>query len=470
MTELPFDLLLDVEFFDLINNNQFNSSNIIRHGMLNLDQLNGMVLDLQHNDYNRYLHDSDPDINFFHDSNTLEDTDSIYIYDDQFKNLSELNASNFTIMSYKISSLPKNFDYLADVMLSDTSLDIVGLCETRLSPDIDQLYELDGYSLYANDRSRNGGGVALYVSNRSDGHFARKDLTYMRDAIETVAVEIPGATRDSVVLMVYRKPSGDLNEFIGVMNDIMDTLSRENKHNYILGDFNINLLNHDSDIVLNFISLMYSFNFRCAVNKPTRSAGQTATLIDHIWSNNSTSNIKNLIIYSNISDHFPIVSYFKENDKSKISSPHSEYYTRCFTQNNINRFLTSLDNVSWDLVFQAQDAQVAYTNFISIYKPLFELNFPLELKKTRSKKNKPYVNEYIQTLIKEKNRLQRKHSRYPLTYDKEYKRIRNLVTKEIKKSKSKFYRDEFQECSGNTKKTWNKINSVLNNDKTINKY
>ena len=221
---LPFYLLPNLDFFDLINNNQFNNNDINRHSMFTLDQLNDMKFDLGLNDHNRYLNDNDPDLNFLNNLDPIEVNNATYIYDDQLQNLSELNSSNFSVMTYNISSLPKNFDYLADVILHNSNLDIVGLCETRLSPDIDQLYGLKDYSLYANDRSRNGGGVALYVSNKNVGHFARDDLTYMHESIETVAIEIPGSTKNSVVLMVYRKPSGDFNQFLSVMSDILDKM------------------------------------------------------------------------------------------------------------------------------------------------------------------------------------------------------------------------------------------------------
>ena len=60
---------------------------------------------------------------------------------------------------------------------------------------------------------------------------------------------------------------------------------------YLMGDFNINLLNVDKHIPSSqFLETMYSYGYCPIINKPTRIQGYAATLIDHIYTNYYNSN------------------------------------------------------------------------------------------------------------------------------------------------------------------------------------
>ena len=51
-------------------------------------------------------------------------------------------------------------------------------------------------------------------------------------------------------------------------------------------DFNINILRYNHNLIsLQFVSLMYEYNFRPVILRTTRVTSQSATLIDHIWVN-----------------------------------------------------------------------------------------------------------------------------------------------------------------------------------------
>ena len=55
---------------------------------------------------------------------------------------------------------------------------------------------------------------------------------------------------------------------------------------------------------------MDCYNFYAAINKPTRITSHSATLIDHIWTNNFENYKSSGIIYTSISDPFPVVTTF----------------------------------------------------------------------------------------------------------------------------------------------------------------
>ena len=60
-------------------------------------------------------------------------------------------------------------------------------------------------------------------------------------------------------------------------------------------------------------------------------------------------------------------------------------------------------NVNWQLVLVADNPNVGYDNFITIFLSLFNKNFPLIEKKIRGKsKDSPYMTSEIEHMINNK--------------------------------------------------------------------
>ena len=73
---------------------------------------------------------------------------------------------------------------------------------------------------------------------------------------------------------------------------------------------------------------------------------------------------------------------------------------------------------------------------------------------------KPYIASEIKELIIERNRLLKKSIKYPLTYNQQYKQLRNRITREIRNSRSQYFRSKLQSCTGDAKGIWSVINDV----------
>jgi hypothetical protein len=90
-----------------------------------------------------------------------------------------------------------------------------------------------------------------------------------------------------------------------------------------MGDYNIDLLKSEScDYTNNFIEQLFTSSFFPLITKPTRITHHTATLIDNIFTNNleELEDSTNGIIFSDISDHLPIVHTFNTNVLSKTTT------------------------------------------------------------------------------------------------------------------------------------------------------
>ena len=84
----------------------------------------------------------------------------------------------------------------------------------------------------------------------------------------------------------------------------MATLANENKEVYICGDFNLDLLNIDTDhFTQYFFNLLCSYGMLPLVLQPTRVTENTATVIDNIFSNNLQEDIIGGNVLLTLSEH-----------------------------------------------------------------------------------------------------------------------------------------------------------------------
>ena len=106
------------------------------------------------------------------------------------------------------------------------------------------------------------------------------------------------------------------------MKNTLLKLNKENREIYICGDFNINLLKYDEDIVVQeFYNLMTSHGFI----PQTRITDSSMTLIDNIYSNMFLNNTFSGNIIIEITDH---LLQFVSIDNSKIEYNKSTFYKR----------------------------------------------------------------------------------------------------------------------------------------------
>ena len=91
----------------------------------------------------------------------------------------------------------------------------------------------------------------------------------------------------SVIYHANSHPRADLYLFMSTILDIQNKISNENKIAYLMGDYNINLLNFVTHQKTNdFIDSVIAQGFIPHITKPIRVTSVSETIIDHIYSNN----------------------------------------------------------------------------------------------------------------------------------------------------------------------------------------
>ena len=106
---------------------------------------------------------------------------------------------------------------------------------------------------------------------------------------------------------IYKHPNMNINEFNDdYLNELPDKLSKENKTMFVLGDFNINLLNYNiHPPTIELLDSLSSHYFFTHILQPSRVTTNSKTLIDNIFSNMAVPNTNSGNLTASISDHLP---------------------------------------------------------------------------------------------------------------------------------------------------------------------
>ena len=286
--------------------------------------------------------------------------------------------------------------------------------------------------------------------------------------IECLVLEVTGLYSYSLAL-IYRPPNSNIVNFIESLSGILEQLnSNHNSPCYLFGDFNINLL-HINQHISDFTNLLFSWSFFPTITKPTRVTTSSATLIDHIWSNDDNF-LTSGIFHHTLSDHFPVFASFmpRHTDPSSLE-PLRQYQKRMINVNSINSFKTSLADYKWRDEMTGDDVNVEFDTYIKSFLNLYNNHFPVKQFTIKEKHiTKPYITAAIKTSIKQRNKLQKLSAKWPLTYLKLYKEYRNRLTNIIRAAKQNYHKLSLKDNAGCPAKTWKTINKILGKTSTHN--
>ena len=90
--------------------------------------------------------------------------------------INKLSATTFSCLSLNISSLKKHFQTVQTEITDNFRPLVIGLSETRITSNIEQLYNLAGYNLVTNNNQLNKGGLALYRKQHSNNNKTRANI------------------------------------------------------------------------------------------------------------------------------------------------------------------------------------------------------------------------------------------------------------------------------------------------------
>ena len=380
-------------------------------------------------------------------------------------------------MHTNICSLNKNFENLE---LLKTSLghkfDVIALSETWITEKNESTLNnlsFPGYQKYHGTPGKSlKGGCGFFVSE--DICFTPRtdlDLSHFDDECEFEAnwIELLSKNnKNSLVAVVYRHPrkKNDTKFLEYLTNTISRKIRKEKKTVFIVGDFNINLLNIDSDeYTESFLNLLLSNFFQPHILQPSKiSNNSKPSLIDNIFLNSIDHETFSGNLVSKISDHMPNFIFCKSMQlKSKkdnrgffrdYNNFHPDSYIRDLRERNLGISINSIQGAN-DQYNLFHDDLLSNINKHAPLKPI--------TKKMYKQRLKPWITKGILKSISVKNKYYKKFlkTRSPIIY-KNYKYYRDLINHLIRKSKRNHYASYFEKFQKNSKKLWSGIKDIIN--------
>ena len=289
----------------------------------------------------------------------------------------------------------ENFETLLSELHSDVfSFDFVGVSEAYRC-DMDTGLVLPGYHpIISRCRSNErGGGVAMFIKSEIQ-YKIRDDLSiFLPHIFESVFIETSSSDNHSIVVgVIYRPnsaPRADLDLFSSTLCDIMTIINSEQKTSMILGDMNIDLKYLKHKKTNDYLDNIFSLGYLPVVTKPTRVCASTATLIDHIYSNNYnlTHQLTPAIVLTDVADNFS--ACLLVSNRSKRTENKKNIHTGSSLKKTVN-FTNLLNNIAFTSVTNETCASAAYDKFMDFYMNAFNCAFPIK------KGNKPNKKVNIQ--------------------------------------------------------------------------
>ena len=403
-------------------------------------------------------------------------SDCIYLDETEF-NSTFKNCNDLSMMSVNVQSLTAKFNELNEMIrimqINNCSPDIICLQELWSFP-CDSMFSLLGYHplIFKLRNNYQGGGIGIFIKNKFKYTHLPHLSVFSERILETLFIEIEIRPNHYCIIgSLYRPgtkhPSYSLSEsysqFVNLLSNICNELINTKKQFYLLGDFNLNLLEYNKcSQVTEYIDLLFSFGLIQIISKPTRCTLNSATILDHIITNQQVPTYNSVILVTSLSDHFPVT--FMQKTVVRASSP---YYveSRNFSQQNLLSFGAALRSLNWDHVTCHEDSQLSYDSFFDTFNNLYEFYFPTV--KSKFNRNKHKVEMWMSNglLISraQKIKLCKLKFKSPTPVNiLNFKNYRNLYNKTIRAAKKLYYEKQFKKFQANLKKSWQLLFSAIN--------
>ncbi|XP_057290861.1 uncharacterized protein LOC130613549 [Hydractinia symbiolongicarpus] len=325
----------------------------------------------------------------------------------------QLNAA-LSFLHTNIRSYQKNISNLCDLVHTlEYKFDIIGLSEAWHSSgkEINSI-TLSGYHPYEfiSGNSQNA-GCGFYINSELK-YIVRDDLSGVvnesNEEFEILFIEIfNDHSKNILVGVIYRHPKCNTTEFLAHMQKLLFSINKENKKIVIMGDFNINLLQFEEHQEPNsFLEIMLSNFLLPHIIQPTRIAKSCKyTLIDNIFYNDILDECISGNLIPHITDHLPNFLAIEDIHTSRVKNNKK---VRDYTKFNTEEFRNELMGINKKQELTSMDdVNLMYNVFHDNLTTVIDKHAPLKpMSKTQLKRSvKPWINDHMLLMIKEKNQL-----------------------------------------------------------------
>ena len=377
-------------------------------------------------------------------------TDDLY----NLENERAKESKDFMLCHLNINSIQNKIEEFSQ-LVKELWMHIVFISETKIDSSYpNEQLNIEGYTIYRNDRKKGGGGIMVYVANVVQCKRLKLDKKY--STIESIALEIKIANRSMTVLGIYRPPR-NLNSSYAIkleneLSSICNWAAFQNKIVIVLGDLNLDRMKPSTKEGKVLLDIEEEQEFECLINQPTRIAtrGLTTshTLIDVLLTNQPELFKSSGVLNPELSDHKLI--YGIMNEKVKIHKNRVINY-RSVKYFNIEKYKEDLKNAPWQVgeIFDSIDDKVTYwstlmTNILDEHAPRCKMRV--------RERDVPYMTTAWKRAIRAKRRAAQNYEKCKTTENLELKRkLRNEATKQRRKGIKDYWLNKSEALKANPK-------------------
>ena len=289
-----------------------------------------------------------------------------------------------------------------------------------------------------------------------------------------------GNRKTVIIGNIYRSPapSNKPEKFNNLFERILQKLNTNryaNKIKYLVGDINQDLIKYDNnDDCQNLIDNAHNNGFIQIVSRPTRITEYSATLIDHVYTNNIDSTLSCNILTMDLSDHLAthtritLGNSTAQSRRIATQSKNSKCNLRIFNAANDIKFKELINKETWEEVLSDDlDAQSSYTKFNELYMTHYNAAYPLRSERVKRKNErqnpKPWILPWLEDACARKNDMFHEFVTKPCPENKaKYEKLNEFCAKHIDIAKTKYHKSYFEKYKDNSRKQWQMINGLLN--------
>ena len=404
-------------------------------------------------------------IELMYDHLNLESMSRYYDIEQYNKSFSGNHDKVLSIIHLNIRSLVKNGDEMSAFFSTfKKQPDIIAISESFLNSNTIDSLNLPNYQGFHSIRCLGKrGGASIFIRNNFTSDI-NPEFSYINSEIEICTVSVQISNNKYNISCIYRPryKHNNVKEFSVELKKVLQNRNFKNSNSILIGDFNINLLEHEShNDTGDYLYMMQSLNYIPLISRPTRfpEGDQAArpSLLDHIYTNFIHQSIAGIHHY-HITDHLPIFLNLILPDKPSTTE---KVQFRIFTRESKELFKREMINVTWeDFMREDNDANTNFDRFLAIFERLYNKHFPVTTKIISLKrKMNPWITTGLLNSIRHKNFLF-KQLKLGLTSQLEYNIYRNRTNALIKLTKRNYYMHAFSSFKKSTKKIWQTVNSL----------
>lgn len=269
------------------------------------------------------------------------------------------------------------------LFLDNTNFDIVCFSEHWQDNVTINSFTIPHFTLAAHfcRNTNKHGGVAIFVKNTVKYKQLQVNEFCSQLNAEFCAIEILNI--NCVLINVYRSPTGDINTFLDLLEQLLIHCSTKFSKIILVGDFNVNFRGA-SPALSELVCLTSSFGLEVTISEYTRITSHTMTCIDNILTNLADDYYETGVIDPCLSDHLGQFINIKvhKNDSSHI-------WRRNIGSKGIDKLKVSLNNIDWSLFNKNLNYKANFLAefLVNTFSSLIESHFPL--KKCKINHNPP---------------------------------------------------------------------------------